>query len=43
MNPNIAMIQTSEYLADQIYFFPVTATFVERIIEKERSAGMMLG
>jgi carbamoyl-phosphate synthase large subunit len=42
VNPNIATIQTSDYLADQIYFLPVTATFVERVIEKERPDGIML-
>ena len=36
VNPNIATIQTSKQLADEIYFLPVTATFVEKIIEKER-------
>jgi carbamoyl-phosphate synthase large subunit len=43
VNPNIATIQTSDYLADQIYFLPVTAAFVARVIEKERPDGILLG
>ena len=43
VNPNIATIQTSEDLAEQIYFLPVTPYFVERIIEKERPDGILLG
>ena len=43
VNPNIATIQTSDYLADEIYFLPVTSYFVERIIAKERPDGLMLG
>src|SRR5688572_24914191 len=43
VNPNIATIQTSEYLADEVYFLPVTPYFVERVIEKERPDGIMLG
>ena len=35
VNPNIATVQTSEEIADKIYFLPVTPYFVERIIEKE--------
>lgn len=42
VNPNIATIQTSDYLADQIYFLPVTADFVEKIIHKERPQGVLL-
>ena len=42
VNPNIATIQTSDYLADQLYFLPVTRFFVERIIEKEKPDGIML-
>src|SRR3989441_10338669 len=42
VNPNIATIQTSDYLADAIYFLPVTAKFVEGVIEKERPDGIML-
>ena len=36
INPNIATIQTSEEIADKIYFLPVTAYFVEKVIEKEK-------
>lgn len=36
INPNIATIQTSEFLADQIYFLPVNPHFVEKVIEKEQ-------
>src|SRR5215467_11042176 len=43
VNPNIATIQTSDYLADQIYFLPITDSFVERVIEKEEPGGIMLG
>ncbi|MFQ6037171.1 MAG: carbamoyl-phosphate synthase (glutamine-hydrolyzing) large subunit [Candidatus Aminicenantales bacterium] len=43
INPNIATIQTSEALADKIYFLPVTPHFVERVIEKERPDGILLG
>ncbi len=43
VNPNIATIQTSDYLADQIYFLPVTASFVEKVIHKERPDGIMIG
>lgn len=43
VNPNIATIQTSDHLADRIYFLPVTASFVERIIEKERPDGILMG
>src|SRR5438552_10934115 len=43
VNPIIATIQTSEHLADQIYFLPITVPFVERIIEKERPDAIMLG
>ena len=42
INPNIATVQTSEGVADQIYFLPVTPYFVERVIEKERPQGIML-
>jgi len=42
VNPNIATIQTSDYLADQIYFLPVTASFVERVIAKEKPDGILL-
>src|SRR5438067_214791 len=42
VNPNIATIQTSRLLADQVYFLPVTPFFVEKIIEKERPGGILL-
>ena len=42
INPNIATVQTSEGVADQIYFLPVTPYFVERVIEKERPDGVLL-
>lgn len=42
VNPNIATIQTSKLLADQVYFLPVTPFFVEKIIEKERPDGILL-
>ena len=42
INPNIATVQTSEVVADQIYFLPVTPFFVEKVIEKERPQGIML-
>ena len=42
VNPNIATIQTSEGIADKVYFLPVTPYFVERIIEKERPDGILL-
>lgn len=42
INPNIATVQTSEGVADKIYFQPVTPFFVEKIIKKERPQGIML-
>ncbi len=42
INPNIATVQTSAGVADQIYFLPVTPYFVERVIEKERPEGILL-
>ena len=42
INPNIATVQTSEGVADEIYFLPVTPYFVEKVIEKERPDGIML-
>ena len=42
INPNIATVQTSEGVADKIYFLPVTPYFIERVIEKERPQGIML-
>ncbi len=43
INPNIATIQTSDYLADKVYFLPVTPWFVEKVIVKERPDGILLG
>jgi carbamoyl-phosphate synthase large subunit len=43
VNPNIATIQTSEALADKIYFLPVTPYFVEKVIRKEKPEGILLG
>ncbi len=43
VNSNIATIQTSEYLADEIYFLPVTADFVEQVIHRTRPDGILLG
>jgi len=42
VNPNIATVQTSEGIADQIYFLPVTPYFVEKVISKERPEGILL-
>jgi carbamoyl-phosphate synthase large subunit len=42
INPNIATIQTSEEIADKIYFLPVTAYFVEQVIKKENPQGILL-
>ncbi|HLG75809.1 MAG TPA: ATP-grasp domain-containing protein, partial [Ktedonobacteraceae bacterium] len=42
INPNIATIQTSQLLADRIYFLPVTPFFVEKVIERERPDGILL-
>ena len=42
VNPNIATVQTSEGIADQIYFLPVTPYFVEKEISKERPEGILL-
>ncbi|MBR1401551.1 MAG: carbamoyl-phosphate synthase (glutamine-hydrolyzing) large subunit [Prevotella sp.] len=42
INPNIATVQTSEGIADQIYFLPVEPYFVERVIKKERPDGILL-
>ncbi|HIB53573.1 MAG TPA: carbamoyl-phosphate synthase (glutamine-hydrolyzing) large subunit [Nitrospirales bacterium] len=43
VNPNIATIQTSKHLADEVYFLPVNAEFVRDVIEKERPDGILLG
>ena len=42
INPNIATVQTSEGVADKIYFLPVTAFFVEKVIAKEQPQGILL-
>ncbi|MEG1414754.1 MAG: hypothetical protein RSC35_06285, partial [Mucinivorans sp.] len=36
INPNIATVQTSEGIADKVYFLPVTPDFVEQVIDRER-------
>ncbi len=42
INPNIATIQTSEGMADKVYFLPVTSYFVKKIIQKEKPNGILL-
>ena len=42
INPNIATIQTSEGVADKVYFLPITSYFVEEVIKKERPDGILL-
>src|SRR5215470_8657929 len=42
VNPNIATIQTSKLLADKVYFLPITPSFVEKIIARERPDGILL-
>jgi carbamoyl-phosphate synthase large subunit len=42
INPNIATVQTTEGIADKIYFLPVTPYFVEKILEKEKPDGILL-
>ncbi|MBN1182912.1 MAG: carbamoyl-phosphate synthase (glutamine-hydrolyzing) large subunit [Bacteroidales bacterium] len=42
INPNIATVQTSEGIADKIYFLPVTPFFVEKVIQKEKPDGILL-
>ncbi|MEG1617291.1 MAG: carbamoyl phosphate synthase large subunit, partial [Bacteroidales bacterium] len=42
INPNIATVQTSEGVADKIYFLPVTPFFVEKVIKKEKPDGILL-
>ena len=42
INPNIATVQTSEGVADQIYFLPITPYFVEEVIKKEKPDGVLL-
>jgi len=43
INPNIATIQTSDYLADKVYFLPIEPEFVEKVIAKEKLDGILLG
>ena len=43
VNPNIATVQTSEYMADKIYFLPINAYFIEKVISKEKPDGILLG
>lgn len=43
INPNIATIQTSEQLADEVYFLPIRTEFVEKVIAKEEPDGILLG
>src|SRR5437867_422000 len=43
VNPNIATIQTSDYLADQVYLLPLTPYFLEKVIQRERPDGILLG
>lgn len=42
INPNIATIQTSDYLADEVYLLPINSHFVEKVIEKEKPDGILL-
>ncbi len=42
INPNIATVQTSEGVADRVYFLPVTPYFVEKVIQKEQPDGILL-
>jgi carbamoyl-phosphate synthase large subunit len=42
INPNIATIQTSENIADRVYFLPVTPEYVEKVIDRERPDGILL-
>ena len=42
INPNIATVQTSDQVADKIYFLPVTPYFVEKVILKEQPQGILL-
>jgi len=42
VNPNIATIQTSDYLADEVYFLPITVEYVEKVIAKEKPDGILL-
>ncbi|MDY4481850.1 MAG: hypothetical protein SPE21_06695, partial [Candidatus Cryptobacteroides sp.] len=42
LNPNIATVQTSEGVADKVYFLPVTPQFTEQVIRQERPDGLLL-
>ena len=42
LNPNIATIQTSEGVADKVYFLPITPYFFEEVIKKEQPDGILL-
>ena len=42
INPNIATVQTSDQVADKVYFLPVTPYFVEKVIRKEAPQGILL-
>src|SRR5512137_1418861 len=43
INPNIATIQTSDDMADKVYFIPLDAAFIEKVIDKERPDSILLG
>ncbi|HAB53751.1 MAG TPA: hypothetical protein DCE80_16510, partial [Ignavibacteriales bacterium] len=43
INPNIATIQTSDYLADKVYLLPINTNYVEKVIAKEKPDGIILG
>ncbi|MBA4406216.1 carbamoyl phosphate synthase large subunit, partial [bacterium] len=43
INPNIATIQTSDYLADKVYLLPINTNYVEKVIIKEKPDGIILG
>lgn len=43
INPNIATIQTSDYLADKVYLLPINTNYVEKVIVKEKPDGIILG
>ena len=42
LNPNIATIQTSHFLADEVFFLPVTPEYITHVIEKQRPDGILL-
>ncbi|MEM4474854.1 MAG: hypothetical protein QW405_00390, partial [Fervidicoccaceae archaeon] len=43
VNPNVATIQTSHKLADRVYLVPIQSYFLEKVIERERPDGIMIG